>query len=388
MAGIILFVGALYALAVTYSRGGYLGFLVWTLIALAALGARVVHHRHPAGRRLRLAAGGLLIVGAGVVVVTPIAGGFADQRLAEVEADLERRLGHWRLATALAASSGPNLFGQGLGSFPRAYLFGNPAQRVPANFRVTEPGEDGGLVLGGGDSLYINQRLHLRAGVEYTLSVKAAAEGSARLGLFVCEKYLRYAYGCRWEFFTIGTPDSEASREVLTWVFVAPESTGPPGLRRTVSVAFAHTGGSAPIELTEVRLQDPSGQDRIRNGDFSAGMDHWYMSTDNLWPWRIENQWLEVWFDLGWVGLFSFGALLLTGLGHLGARALRGDVVSGFFLASLGGALTVGLFGTVFWSPRITMLFFLLLLAGLAADPARSPKSAPVASRDPASRAG
>jgi O-antigen ligase len=114
-------------------------------------------------------------------------------------------------------------------------------------------------------------------------------------------------------------------------------------------------------------LQDEEGERLIRNGDFSAGGDYWFFKTHSHLPWHIKNLWVEVLFEQGWFGLISFLLLLAAVVGHLAPAVWRGDRLAGVLLASTGGFLTVGLFGSLFDTPRIATLFFLLVvLAGTA----------------------
>jgi hypothetical protein len=57
--------------------------------------------------------------------------------------------------------------------------------------------------------------------------------------------------------------------------------------------------------------------------------------------------------------------LLGTALVLLAKRAVRGALTEATCLAALLGVLAVGIWSTVFWSPRVTTLFYLVLLLGL-----------------------
>lgn len=362
-----LFVVALYALAVTYARAGYLGLAVWGCVAMLLVASRLSGRGGKRLRHLRLVAAIALLGAGALTVMFTLTGGFVDQRLAQARDDLEKRIDHWALARDLArVDGGMNWWGQGLGAFPRAYLLGNPAGRVPANFGVVTDGEGSRLRLGGGDSLYINQRIGLSRSTDYRLQLSARAPGNARLAVFVCEKHLRYSYGCRSSSFTVSGSNEPGAWQRFEWTFAMGGEDRPAGLRRGIALALAHQNGGGPIEISGIRVLDAHGAEYVRNGNFAQGMDHWYMSTDNLVPWRVENQWLEIWFDLGWIGLTAFVLLIAAATGHLAARALRGDQLAGFCLAAVVGVLAIGLFSTVFWSPRLMMLFFLLLLCPLA----------------------
>jgi hypothetical protein len=57
---------------------------------------------------------------------------------------------------------------------------------------------------------------------------------------------------------------------------------------------------------------------------------------------------------------------LVYGLTRLGRGVARGDLLSGVFLAALTAFLLVGLFDSLFDSPRLTLLFFLWLFLAIA----------------------
>ena len=118
-----------------------------------------------------------------------------------------------------------------------------------------------------------------------------------------------------------------------------------------------------------MQLQDHAGERLIRNGDFAAGGDYWFFKTHSHLPWHIKNLWVEVLFEQGWFGLLSFLLLLGALVWHLARALRRGGRLAGVLLASTGGFLTVGLFGSLLDTPRIAMLFFLLVaLVGTAVN--------------------
>ena len=119
------------------------------------------------------------------------------------------------------------------------------------------------------------------------------------------------------------------------------------------------------------------GEKLLHDGDFAAGSRHWYFTTDHLWPWRVENQWLEIWLDQGWLGLLAFVVLTLAAFGRWLKGAVQGRFEDACLLASLAGVLTIGVLSTVFWSPRLSLLFYLILLLGVAASYSRDHRDAP-----------
>lgn len=353
-AAVLLVVG-IYALAVTYSRGGYLGLAVAAGVVLTGMIAAAAASRQRGLLPLTL----VLPLLVGGVALPWVAGGHVGERMDRVEADFERRMAHWRLALDLRPPGVvPALLGAGPGAFPGAYAAGNPAGRLPGNFAL----EDGALLLGGGDSLYMNQRLGRLPPGGYTLTLQARGDAVADLGVYVCRKKIRYSFDCHHA--RLEWPAGASREEERTWRFE--HRPGPREARGWV-LTLAAPAASSPIRVEGVSLVSGDGREWLRNGDFTQGLRHWYFSSDHLWPWRVENQWLEILFDQGWLGLLAFCAVLVAGLGHLARGALAGHVTDACLLASLAGVLGVGAFGTVFWSPRLAMLFYLILLLGVAA---------------------
>ncbi|MBK8992663.1 MAG: hypothetical protein IPM40_13730 [Gammaproteobacteria bacterium] len=78
---------------------------------------------------------------------------------------------------------------------------------------------------------------------------------------------------------------------------------------------------------------------------------------------------MNVYFELGIAGLVAFLLLLITSIRGLLAQT-SGDAGEAAFsiavLLALVGFVAVGTFGTMLDIPRVTFLFFLLLLCGLA----------------------
>ena len=71
-------------------------------------------------------------------------------------------------------------------------------------------------------------------------------------------------------------------------------------------------------------------------------------------------------FPNGWLGVLAFTWLLIVGVGLLLRRALGDDITALGVVASFLGAMAIGLFGTLFFSPRIALLFYLALLLCIA----------------------
>ena len=370
-----LLAAALYALVVTYSRGGYVGMAV--VVAIIVLGAWAGAYTVGVRDRRRLLMLTLLPLAVGAILLPQITGTVFERRMAQIDTDFDLRVSHWQTVLDLAERGRfGNVLGSGMGSFPSAYTWGNPQGRTPGDFAFLESSGHSFLRVGSGDPLFLNQRIRIPREGTYTLELDALSDRGARLHVFVCEKHIRHSFGCRQTRLTV--PGPEGADAPSTWTFSADGlETGPWFARRQLALSFTVLGRERVIDIHRISLTSPDGREVLRNGDFSQGGRHWYFTTHHLWPWRTENQWLEIWFDQGWVGLFGFLLLTLVAFWKLLKRSVSGSFEATTVLASLGGTLGVGIFSTVFWSPRLSMLFILILLLGLAAVHERGKREEP-----------
>ncbi|OOG22002.1 hypothetical protein B1C78_15675 [Thioalkalivibrio denitrificans] len=362
-----------YGLFMTYSRAGYLGLGV--MGALLVLGALVQALRTEGGERVAWFFSAVLPVALVAGLWGQVGDGFAERRLGQVEQDLEFRRDLWQQALDLRDPGlAARLLGQGPGSFPGYFQLRNPEGRIPLNFAFAEiePGEIV-LRLGSGDSLYMNQRIRMAQHTDHVLRVRVRGDGRAVLGLFVCEKHIKHSFQCRRANLQI--PDTGGEWQEMEWAFNSGGlGIGPWFARRGITLALSNMRRDSLVGVAQVTLRDDRGRELLRNGDFSRGADHWYFTSDSLDAFRVENVWLEILFDQGWPGLIGFVLLTVIAWLHLLRRTLDADPLALGALASMTGVLTVGVFSGVFWSPRLVLLFFLVLLLFVAR---RSPHISP-----------
>lgn len=353
-----LYVGATYAMLVTFSRAGYLALAIVTVVIVA--GAFFDMRRSARWRWVFLAASAVALT----AVVTPIVkGSFSESRLAHAGRDLDIRLAHWRSAMYMRDSDMvTRLLGMGLGSFPATYYLENEKGVYPGNFRFERQGGNGYLRLGGGDSLYMGQRVTIKPHTPYRLSmeVRNTSSKDSRLIVFICEKQLIYSFRCVRVTLGVSGNTHQWQHRVMSL------NTGTVGIghwytRRPVEFSLSVPYAGALLDVDNVRLLGPSGKNLLVNGDFSAGSQRWFFTTDNGWPWRIENVWLQILFEQGWYGVVVFSALVLFQGYRLVRRCVSGDLYAAGLLAALIGPLTVGLFSSSFVSARLMMLFYLVL---------------------------
>jgi VanZ family protein len=363
-----------YSVMVTFSRGGQAAFALSTFIVLIGFARLSLHER---ARRFYKAGAVIAVAGMAMMIIWPVfSGKYSQSRWAGAEQDFGARTAHWADALNIVKSNNASLFGLGLGAFPSAYYW-NPgaASRTATYGFVIEQGNSV-LRLGSGDSLFFEQIVPAAPEQRYILSIDLRASASnAGLAVSLCEKAILYSYTCAAAPLQINAPAGEWRRYEAQ---METRGFGPPGsrLERPVKLSLFNTVPGSVVDVDNVILRDMHGNNLVRNSNFSSGMHRWFFSTDSYLPWHVENLYLNVYFEQGWLGLILFLALIGYAITRWLPRAWRQDALSLALLGSLTAFLAVGTLNSWADEPRLSFLFYLLLIAGLAADaPSTPPKS-------------
>jgi len=355
-----LLIVATHALLVTYSRGGYLALLVILMLLPAFMIAS------GSGRSRiswRIAAAALLI---GTVIASGLAvikGPYIQERFGRVAADLEVRRSHWMGAIELMDDGlWTTLFGTGLGSYPRTYFWeGGPIRSATYQYLVEE--DNAFLRLGSGDSLYVDQLIHIDPARRYRLSLRLrTSTASASLIASICEKWMLESFDCVWNSISVKAADGIWHRYEIE---VDSKSLGGRSWYSQRPIKLSLFIPKGIVDVDDVSLIDSMKGELIRNGDFSATNDHWYFATDNHLPWHIKNIWVNVFFEQGGVGLAALVSVVLLTLRRLLVRAIGKEPFSAALIASFVGMLIIGLFDTVIDSPRMQFLFWMMAIVGI-----------------------
>lgn len=349
---------AVYAALMTFSRGTYAALLMmaifFTAYALLRLGSRV-------------RVGGLLTALLAVALVsgitfTVLRGDFIQDRFATVEDDLNLRVTHWQDAfDQMAPGLYSFLLGMGPGSFPASYLWSNLEGVIPTTYRFEEENGQRYLRAGLAEPMYLDQRIRLDPYQTYRLTVRYRNEDQRVYpSVALCEKSLLYSYRCAWSRL-------KEHRQQPGWrtttVFVTPASREKPwDLERTHTLSIALKGRSEFLDIASISLVDENNRELIRNGDFFAGLDYWYFTVDNNWPWHIENLLVAAYFETGLIGLGAFLLLIFIAGIRLVRLSLQGDPFAPIFLASLLGLMAIGTLNSLFEDPRLGLLLWLFLI--------------------------
>jgi hypothetical protein len=373
--GAVLFMLASYALGVTFTRGAYVGYC-------GALGVLVVGVARRGFRARRwsfkhVATATVLAAGGFAIMVPIVFGSFMESRLAATGMEATMRTLHWgRAIDMMDKDLTTALFGMGLGSFPRTFLFRYP-DAASATFSYEREGGNGFLRLGSGRPLYLDQRVSAKTGRSYTLSLDMrSADPKAKVDVMLCEKSVQSSFRC--EAATLRRQPAATGWERREATLNAGQvGSGPWLLRRPVVLSMTNGQGGTVVDVDNVRLLDENGHDLVDNGDFADGGARWYFAADDHLPWHIFDLWVQILFEQGWAGAVALAILVLMSIGRLAAGMWRGDGFSATLLAALVGFLLIGVTESLFDGPRVTTLFFLLLFLGLLRPIAKSTWLAP-----------
>ena len=353
----LIFLIACYALLVTYARGGYMAFMLSCAVLFAGLLWRDIHSFKK----------NYVIVALLVTVVAFWGLYFSYQetpmhkRFNHVQTDSLIRFEHWHQILGLMDGTWRStLFGQGQGSMVRLYqqqVHGD----VLSEFRfVQEPGANY-LELSGGDPLYYEQIVDLDRTVGYDLNVVARNRSSnSELYVTLCRKWMLYDEQCQWYRSTLLANDAWKTFHFNVDAYV--EKAMPWYAHPTLKLSIANYQDGSVAEVASVSLQNKAGQELIRNGNFAHGSRDWFFTTDNHLPWHYKNLFLQIYFEQGLLGLLLMLAMLL----HCAVLLVRRRSEPGFPAQLLGavltGFLTVGLVDSLFDFPRMTMIFYLIVM--------------------------
>lgn len=354
--GMVVAMAAVYAVAVTFSRGG-LAALAFGLVLtpLLSLAQRI-------GRGPR-AALGLTVITLALVAAWPVlTGPFAQARFAEVGNDLLGRERHWSKTMAMISPDLPSqMFGMGVGQFPSVKFMTSSLAERTAALQLRQDAGQTFVRLGSGQALYIEQFVATQPGQTYLLRLRLRAQVlGAKLGVSLCEKWIVASASCVSETFEVLPGHGE-------WLTLTrPIKSGVIGMRsglfdRPVKLVF-HLLGSVPVDLLGIEMRDASDTPMLRNVDFSQGLDHWFFTSDQHLAWHAKSMPLALYFDLGAFGLLATGGLVLLALVRAARSAIAGNIDAAPAFAALAGFMGVGMVDTLLDTSRFVMLFVLLVM--------------------------
>jgi hypothetical protein len=376
--GISLFIAGLYVLLVTFSRGGYIGFVIGFLVLMLCL---MLRFKGKFRQYWQQSIGVLLLVLIVPLLATPVfQGQLIQQRFSIFSEDKAIRTYHWLDSINMMDESfATTLLGMGIGSYPRTYFWLNTEKVTPATYKIENETANQYLRLRSGDPLYMGQMLGVTPHTQYHVQVDARTKlDNMTLSIFMCEKSLLFSLRCS----VIGIPIKPMPNSEAWQHIDYPINTGDVGEKsadiaaglwpRPVQLTLSNGNGVGKvIDIDNIKLLDTAGKNLIVNGDFSKGSDRWFFTAEKHHPWHILNLWVHVFFDQGLVGLVLF-VLLLVLCAHQSYKKLTDNPFASIFLSALCAFSVVGWVDSPFDAPRITLLFFLMVVCSLANVPQSS----------------
>lgn len=364
MAGILLFILGHYTLLMTFSRGGVIGIVGGFSVLLVGLYYYFTRqHRLIFGSTLIM----VLVLSIPVVMlaVQVFEGDLMKSRVNVVKGDSAFRHKHWAAAIDMMdVDFVTRLFGMGLGSFPRTFYWSNQENAHPATYRIGEENGNRYLALQGGDALFMGQYISIQPNqrLKLTMDVRSPEE-NAILSVPICEKSLLYSFRCVSTEIIGDSKDWQRVEKEIDSANVGSASQDIAGgwLTRPVQLAlFVGDEIGKIIEIDNLSLRNTKGENLIVNGDFSNGTDRWFFSTEKHYQWHIDNIWVHILFDMGWLGFCVFIFLLIYVYCHL-FMSLKQDIYASILLSAFTGFLIVGYVESPFDAPRLSFLFFMLI---------------------------
>jgi hypothetical protein len=352
-----------------FAYGGYRALAVAVGLAAATLAMGLWSRRPKAGSAVAALAS---LLGCGLLI--PFAhSGYAGERFATSAADLDGRVRHWQAVLGMMPGDlVTSALGMGMGRYPATYFWHNPSGELPSSYRFVDERYNRYLMLsapdypaGYGELLRFLQTVDVSPGHPYLLSFDVRTRGEqAFLHVNLCERQLLYARACIAAPLNLVAPATDWRRyrfALQSGLLATPDSLGTP----PVQLEIAEEGIHSAIDIDNISLLDRmTERELIRNGSFSDANNYWFFSSDHHHlPWHIKNLPLNLYFELGLLGLLAFGILLSSTAAILLRRRSQGQREASGWLASIAAFLCVGLFDSLLDVPRITLLFMLVLSA-------------------------
>lgn len=372
-----------YACLTTFSRGVYLGIALSLVVLSAACSASrgrallvgTREHSAAAGEPWRAVANRVLIV---VLVFEVLAvfgfGDFMGMRLASGERDLGGRVRHWRESLSLLRTPSELLLGRGLGRFPANYSQSVPGRAMPGRLQWIEEGGEGHLRIyrpqhgaRSRGAFELLQRVPAPTDGNYALAMDLRAPEWASLRVALCHKHLLYAASCVQVPLTV-PPGDEWQR--ITLAVAAPlRASGAWSMPGLGFFSLRPEGPAEFIEVDNLSMVDAQGKQMLANGDFSAGMAHWFFAGSHYFvPWHVDSLFVETLVDQGVIGLLLLLVLVAMAVRNLLQGPGSRHTLAPYLLAALAGGLVVGVFSSLLDMPRCAFLFYLLLCCALFLD--------------------
>lgn len=349
-----------YAVVATYTRWTYLTVPIVFGVFLAAWIASLRGRRH-LGKLLLPATLGI------AMTIALLTMSFTDTafsaRLRATSQDAATRIDHWNELLAFARHDlMTELFGEGLGSYPRLQWIWAGMDQRSARVLFPSKGSASFVRLVGGRHLYLDQRVALIERGIYRLEIEARSESElSKLQVVLCEKTVMYSIVCvdkqvqlnsgdAWQK-SVATVDIKNIGADLSYL----NRVG----RRPVFLSIVAPKPGETVDIASVSLRSPSNAELLKNRRFEQGPAHWRITSDDHIAWHTKNVMMNLLFEQGWFGLLTFAALSLRALFVLVVAVRAGHPEGAPLLAGISGMLFVGMTESLLDAPQIAFLYYL-----------------------------
>jgi len=353
-----------YCIFVTYSRGPYL--ISGISVLLLALGFWFTS-RGRIGSTITLIIGIFSFVVLVAWISVPFSfNSFLSTRMGLIEQDKDTRLNHWKRTIGLVDRDlVSQLWGEGPGTFPYNLVLDNLGTgRRTAQHELNQEYGNVYLTLVSGSNIYTNQYISVDPSANYQFSFRyRSSEMKAQLVFPVCEKWIADSFRCQWN--STKLPQTEEWKQVKKAMpmdaFIEP--LGRLGVLSSRPKTFSiHVITEGHVDLDDLKILNDKAENILRNGDFFRKKDYWYFTADSHLEWHTKNLFINLYHDLGWMGLVSISSLILMTLFRLILMIRTGDHMAVVLFASLFGYIGIGLIGSLMDVPQLSLLLFLILM--------------------------
>ncbi|MDP2902545.1 MAG: hypothetical protein Q8N96_05500 [Methylovulum sp.] len=365
--GLLIFIGGLYGILVTFTRTNYLAvFVVIAILMLGSIKTPQIITKH------KIRSSIVFVTLALLITISIFRGGYIGQRFSTLQDSFDQRLTHWENTLNISKEGIiPFIFGNGKGSYPNHYFSYDITGLTMARFWLMDekladkrthflrfsPSDKQG-------TLNVIQRFPANQTGNYKVKItlRTPSEKPQKLLVEFCNKnILRFQDECQWLGFstqknttnqwqtiTHGLPSDNFTKQLFSSI-------------TPVDINLLNRGLSETLDIGQVEIFAPDGKQLIKNTTFNNGFDHWFFSSGNHLAWHVKNLWISAFFEGGLIELSLITLLLIYLMKHLFKQALQGNHYALAMLAAITGIMIVGIFGSIFDDPRISWLFYLMV---------------------------
>lgn len=312
-----------------------------------------------------------MVFGLGILLAIVLVTGtyYASERVGTAAKDLQDREAHWALGASLPVGGLERWLGIGTGQYAERYFWSARQGTLPGNHRIVIDEGTRYLRLGGpthvlgfGELYRVSQRVRPGLVAPFTISMRARSVAGGHVHVELCRKHLLYDGGC-----SVAELSVPAGAEWTELTLMLPAGgLGDAGLLPRMTMFSLANADSHVLDVDDVSLIDAQGRSLLRNGDFAAGSDFWFFSSDrHHLPWHAKNLWLHYFIEQGILGLAAFSVMFALALYRVTLGRARRDELALPLAAGLIAFGVVGLFDSLVDAPRMSVLLFLLLFLAL-----------------------